>query len=50
MSLREPLTAMLLGVVVFGERLGPLGIAGAVLLLGAIVILSATKRDDLRSR
>ena len=32
-SLLEPLTATTLGLVVFGEHLGPLGAAGALLLL-----------------
>jgi DME family drug/metabolite transporter len=35
-ALMEPLTATLLGVLVFGERLGGLGALGAVLLLGAL--------------
>ncbi|MGH7365112.1 MAG: DMT family transporter [Candidatus Rokuibacteriota bacterium] len=34
-SLLEPLTATLLGVLLFGERLGPLGLIGALLLLGS---------------
>src|SRR6266704_2301287 len=38
-SLLEPLTATLLGVILFGERLGVAGWAGAVLLLGALVLL-----------
>ena len=38
-SLLEPLTATLLGVALFGERLGALGIAGAALLLGAVILL-----------
>lgn len=40
-TLMEPLTATLLGVLVFGERLGPAGLAGAGLLLGAIALLVA---------
>jgi DME family drug/metabolite transporter len=43
-SLMEPLTATLLGVVVFGERLGPAGTAGAVLLVAALVLL--VTRDE----
>jgi len=35
-ALLEPLTATLLGVIVFGERLGVAGWVGAVLLLGAL--------------
>jgi DME family drug/metabolite transporter len=38
-SLAEPLTAVLLGVFLFGERLGTLGILGAGLLLAALVLL-----------
>ena len=48
-SLLEPLTATLLGVLVFGERLGSPGVVGAVLLLGAIVVLIRDERGDLRS-
>ena len=43
-SLLEPLTATLLGVMLFGERLGIAGWAGAVLLLGALVLLAAAER------
>jgi DME family drug/metabolite transporter len=39
-TLLEPLTAAALGVVVFGERLGTLGWAGAALLLGALGFLA----------
>ena len=39
-ALLEPL----LGVVVFGERLGVVGWAGAVLLLGALVLLAQAER------
>jgi DME family drug/metabolite transporter len=37
-SLLEPLTATLLGVLIFGERLGVPGLAGAALLLAALTI------------
>jgi DME family drug/metabolite transporter len=43
-ALLEPLTATLLGVLLFGERLGAVGAAGAVLLLGALVLLSVPAR------
>ena len=43
-ALLEPLTATTLGLVVFGERLGPLGVAGAVLLLAAIALLATVRR------
>jgi DME family drug/metabolite transporter len=39
-SLLEPLTATTLGLLVFGERLGPLGVTGALLLLLALALLS----------
>ena len=38
-SLVEPLTSTLLALVIFGEQLGPLGLLGAALLIGAIVFL-----------
>jgi drug/metabolite transporter, DME family len=43
-SLLEPLTATLLGVVLFGEQLGIAGWAGAVLLLIALVLLAVAER------
>jgi DME family drug/metabolite transporter len=43
-SLLEPLTATLLGVILFGERLGGAGTAGALLLLGALGVLAAAER------
>jgi len=43
-SLLDPLTATLLGVMVFGELLGVAGWAGAVLLLGALVLLALAER------
>jgi DME family drug/metabolite transporter len=39
-SLMEPLTATLLGVLLFGERLGAAGVVGAVLLFAALVLLA----------
>jgi DME family drug/metabolite transporter len=39
-TLLEPLTATLLGVGLFGERLGAAGAAGALLLLGALALLA----------
>lgn len=58
-ALLEPLTATVLGVVAFGERLGFAGWVGATLLLGALVVLggdaraarpgpAGTRRDDGR--
>jgi DME family drug/metabolite transporter len=43
-SLLEPLTATTLGLVVFGERLGAVGTAGALLLLLALALLTAARR------
>ncbi|NJO06880.1 MAG: EamA family transporter [Chloroflexaceae bacterium] len=42
-TLIEPLTSAVLAWVLFGERLGPLGIAGGVLLLGAMLMLSVRR-------
>jgi DME family drug/metabolite transporter len=39
-SLLEPLTATVLGVMVFGESLGVMGMAGATLLLAALLRLT----------
>lgn len=39
-TLLEPLTAAALGVLLFGERLGTVGWAGAALLLGALGLLA----------
>jgi drug/metabolite transporter, DME family len=39
-ALLEPLTATLLGVVLFGERLGAAGYFGALLLLGALSLIA----------
>jgi len=40
LTLAEPLTATLLGVLFFGDRLGPIGTLGAALLLGAVLWLT----------
>ncbi len=42
-TLLEPLTATTLGVLVFGEALGALGAAGAALLVGALILLTAAR-------
>jgi DME family drug/metabolite transporter len=44
LTLIEPLTATLLGVVFFGDRLGPIGAAGALLLLAAVATLALHSR------
>ncbi|MGH7350560.1 MAG: EamA family transporter, partial [Candidatus Rokuibacteriota bacterium] len=43
-SLLEPLTATALGLLVFGERLGPIGVIGASLLLASLALLTASSR------
>jgi DME family drug/metabolite transporter len=40
LTLLEPLTATLLAWWLFGERLGPLGIVGAILLPGSLLLLA----------
>jgi DME family drug/metabolite transporter len=45
-SLLEPLTATLLGVLVFGETLGAAGAVGALLLLGAVALLIGPSRGQ----
>lgn len=42
-TLCEPLTSALLAWLFFGERLGPLGLLGAILLLSAILLLAKKK-------
>jgi DME family drug/metabolite transporter len=42
-TLLEPLTAAVLGVIAFGESLGAAGWMGAVLLLAALVLLTAVR-------
>jgi DME family drug/metabolite transporter len=39
-TLLEPVTASALGVLVFGERLGTMGWAGAAMLLAALALLA----------
>lgn len=45
-TLLEPLTAAALGVLLFGERLGTIGWAGAALLLGALGLLARPGSDS----
>jgi DME family drug/metabolite transporter len=45
-SLLEPLTATTLGLLVFGERLGAVGLAGALLLLAALPLLTLRPTVD----
>ncbi|MFS0712322.1 EamA family transporter [Microbacterium sp. 2P01SA-2] len=45
LTLAEPLTASLLGVVVIGERLAPLALVGLAVLAAGLVLLAATSRS-----
>lgn len=44
-TLLEPLTATLLAMVLFHERLGPLGVVGGALLLGAVAVLAREGKE-----
>ncbi len=46
LTLVEPLTATLIGVAFFGDRLGLPGTVGAVLLLGAVAVLTLRARGS----
>ena len=43
LGLLEPLTATLLGVLFFGDRLGQVGVVGAALLLVAVLGLTTRR-------
>ncbi len=45
----EPLTAIMLGVVFFGDRLGAAGGLGAILLLVAVGLLAERERRGRRT-
>jgi DME family drug/metabolite transporter len=45
-TLLEPLTSTALAALLFGERLGPLGVVGAALLLGTIGLISRGEKHD----
>ncbi|MGH6689280.1 MAG: DMT family transporter [Gammaproteobacteria bacterium] len=49
-SLFEPLTATLLGVLLFGERLGATGVTGAVLLFAAVALALIEERQPTSGR
>lgn len=49
LSLAEPLTAALLGVAVLGERPGPTGALGALLVLGGLVVLARPGQKRIAS-
>ncbi|KAA9085361.1 DMT family transporter [Microbacterium radiodurans] len=44
LTLAEPLTASLLGVLLLGERLAPLAVSGLVVLAAGLVLLALTSR------
>ncbi len=45
LSTAEPLTAVALAFLAFGESLGPVQLAGAALVIGAVLVLSAPARS-----
>jgi DME family drug/metabolite transporter len=45
LTLAEPLTAAALGVVILGERPGPLALVGAALVLSGLVLLARAQRS-----
>ncbi len=45
-ALSEPLTAALLAWIFFGEQLGMLGLLGALLLLGIIILLARSTKSS----
>jgi drug/metabolite transporter (DMT)-like permease len=45
LSTAEPLTTAVLAFLAFGEALGPVQLAGAALVLGAVLVLSAPRAD-----
>jgi DME family drug/metabolite transporter len=49
LTLLEPLTAALLAALVLGDRLGPAGIAGAVLLAAAVVLAGRARAAAVSS-
>lgn len=44
-TLLEALTATLLAWIIFGERLGPLGVVGGALLVAGMLVLTLRRRD-----
>lgn len=50
LSLAEPLTAALLGVVVLGERPGPVGVVGGALVLAGLLVLAVPRRPLVPAR
>ena len=50
LSLAEPLTAGMLGIVILNERLGPAAWVGAGLLVGGLVLVSVNTKSGISSR
>ena len=48
-TLLEPLTATLLAAILFGEQLGVVGVLGAILLIGALTLISWPTRTAVRT-
>lgn len=50
LSLAEPPTAGMLGIVILNERLGPVAWVGAGLLVGGLVLVSINTKPGISSR
>jgi DME family drug/metabolite transporter len=50
LSLAEPLTATLLGIMVVGERLAMLSLAGMILIFGGLALLAISPRQAVVNR
>jgi DME family drug/metabolite transporter len=50
LSLAEPLTASLLGIIVVGERLAPQSLAGMLLIFGGLALLAIPARQRVVNR
>ena len=46
----EPLVTVLLAFLIFGEMLGPVQLAGGAVMLGALVVLTASPPPNRRPR
>jgi drug/metabolite transporter (DMT)-like permease len=50
LSCLEPVVAVVLALVVFGETLGPVQVAGGALVLAAVVVLAGSRRPAATAR
>ena len=50
LSTAEPVTTVALAFLAFGEALSPVQLGGGALVVGAVVLLSASGRLDARRR